>query len=220
MKTAKRLVELIFGLMVCAFGTYLTIHANIGLAPWDALHIGLASLTGRSYGDIAAAVSLAIILADFLLGEKIGVGTLLNGVLIGKFVDAYQSLNFIKPAQSLWGGVLLMVAGQTILSFGIFLYMRTSWGCGPRDSLMVAINKRLTKAPVGVARAAVEGGALLAGWLMGAKIGFGTLLYLLSMSTILQTVLKLAHFDPKSVHHEGLRDTCKRISGKKNTDAA
>lgn len=214
MRTIKRLISLIFGLAVISLGTYLTIQANIGLAPWDAFHTGVATLTGRRYGDIAVTFSVIIIIIDFLLGEKIGVGTLLNGILVGKFVDLYQWCGFVKPMENFWAGVLLMTLGQVFLSFGIYLYMRTGWGCGPRDALMVAVNKRLPKMPVGLARATIDGSALLGGWLLGAKIGLGTVLFVLCMSSVLQAVMRLMHFDPKKIQHEGLADTFAKLKAK------
>ena len=40
-------LQIAAGLMVFAFGVHLTIFANIGLAPWDCLGMGIARHTWR-----------------------------------------------------------------------------------------------------------------------------------------------------------------------------
>lgn len=211
MKTLQRLAKLILGLMVVAAGNYLCIQANIGLAPWDAFQTGAAMRTGLSYGDVSALLSLVIMVVVALLGEKVGVGTVLNGILIGKFVDLYQWLGLMRPVQNFGAGVLIMLLGQLTLSVGVVLYMSTAWGCGPRDTLMVALGHRFVRMPVGVARGIVEGCVLVAGWALGAKIGVGTVLFVLGMSSVLQMTFGLFHFDSGAVSHEGMRDTLRRI---------
>jgi pimeloyl-ACP methyl ester carboxylesterase len=53
------------------------------------------------------------------------------------------------------------------------VYIGVGLGAGPRDSLQLAVTLRAGVRP-GVARAIVEGGALLAGWLLGGAAGLGT----------------------------------------------
>jgi len=36
----KRIIKLIFGLFLYSLGSFLTIQANIGLAPWEAFSMG------------------------------------------------------------------------------------------------------------------------------------------------------------------------------------
>lgn len=91
----KRITKLIFGLFLYSLGSFLTIQANIGLAPWEAFSMGGAYLTNLSYGNIVVITGLIIIVIDFVLKEKIGFGTILNAILIGKFVDLIQFINII-----------------------------------------------------------------------------------------------------------------------------
>jgi len=63
----KRLARLIFGLFVYALGSYMTIQANVGLAPWECFQTGIMYKTGFMYGNIVVCVGLAIIIIDFLL---------------------------------------------------------------------------------------------------------------------------------------------------------
>ncbi|MEG0803505.1 MAG: hypothetical protein RSF90_00975, partial [Pygmaiobacter sp.] len=152
----KQAASLAVGFAFCAFGTYLTIRANIGLAPWDALNMGAAITANRPFGTMSIVVGVCILVLDLLLKEPIGIGTLLNTVVIGKIVDLYLWLDLVPQMETLASGIPVLLLGQFFLCFGIFLYMRTGYGSGPRDSLMVAFNKRLPKVPVGIARGSVD----------------------------------------------------------------
>ena len=74
-----RFINLIWGLFLFAVGIVLTMKANIGFAPWDVLHSGLSERTGISFGTISILIGLLICVLVVLLGEKLGLGTVLNG---------------------------------------------------------------------------------------------------------------------------------------------
>ena len=106
-----------FGLFIFGIGVYLTIHANIGVAPWDVLNQGLAKHIPISYGTVMMLVSLTVIVLDVLMKEPIGMGMLLDTVVVGKTVDLMNWLDPVPLRQTVWGGVLLLVAGSFVLAF-------------------------------------------------------------------------------------------------------
>ncbi len=205
----KRIIKLIFGLFLYSLGSFLTIQANIGLAPWEAFSMGGAYLTHLSYGNIVVITGLIIIVIDFTLKEKIGFGTILNAILIGKFVDLIQFTNIIPKMSNLGLGLLMLLLGQVVICFGSYFYIGSSLGCGPRDALMIALGKRMPNVPIGAVRGLLEGTVLIIGWLLGAKIGIGTAIYVLGIGFILQFTFKLLHFDVKNIEHESISDTVK-----------
>lgn len=208
-----RTVKLIFGLFLYGAGSYLTIQANIGLAPWEAFNIGVSQALNVSYGVFAASSSLLIVFIDFLLKEKIGFGTLLNALLIGTFTSGLLKLNPVPMMQSFLPGLGVMLLGQLVICLGSYFYMSAALGCGPRDAIMVAIGKRLPKAPIGLIRGLIEGTVLLVGWLLDAKVGVGTIISVFGIGFILQFTFKLLHFDAKALVHESFADTVRRIRG-------
>lgn len=210
MNELKRLLRLISGLALCGAGIYCTIQANIGLAPWDALTIGIAQVSGVIYGNVSVSIAVVVIILDLLLREKVGVGTLLNAVIIPKIVDLLNLLDPLPMQQSFWAGLFWMLVGQVLISVGTCVYMREGMGCGPRDTLMVALKRHFPNMPVGLARGAVEAAVLTAGWLLGAKVGFGSLLSMFGISFIIQTVFRLLRFDMKAVRHENCVETFAR----------
>lgn len=202
-----RITTLLLGLFLFSLGSFLTIQANIGLAPWEAFSMGGAYLTHLSYGDIVVITGLLIIIVDIALKETVGLGSILNAILIGKFVDLIQATNLIPQMTSLVPGLLMLLLGQVIICLGSYFYIGSALGCGPRDALMVALGKRLPNIPIGAIRGLLEGTVLMIGWLLGAKVGIGTAIYVLGIGFILQFTFKLLRFDVKNVEHESIADT-------------
>lgn len=207
----KRFLRLMIGLLLAALGIYFTIRANVGLAPWDAFSMGVSMQTGLLYGDVVVLTGLVIIILDFFLKEKIGFGTILNALLVGKFTDFFLWLDWIPEMQSLASGVVLLLTGHVIFCYGCYLYIGAAFGCGPRDSLMVALGKRLDWFPIGLVRGLIEGTVLLIGWLLGAKVGIGTVISVFGISSIMQAIFRVLRFNVKAVSHESIPDTVRNL---------
>ncbi|WMJ83559.1 YczE/YyaS/YitT family protein [Oscillospiraceae bacterium LTW-04] len=206
-----RFLRMIFGIAFYGCGVYMTIQANLGLSPWDALHMGINCATGLSFGNASVMVGLIILVADVLLGEKIGFGTIVNTIMIGKMVDFFNYIELLPKMENFFSGLVLLLAGLVIVCFGMYFYMGTGLGGGPRDSLMVALHRKYPKLPIGLTRTLLEGAALLSGWMLGGKVGIGTLVSVLSVGFIMQGVFALVRFDPKAVQHENLMVTINRM---------
>ncbi|MEG2144158.1 MAG: hypothetical protein RRY40_02395 [Oscillospiraceae bacterium] len=172
--------------------------------------MGLSYKTGFSYGDLSVVIGLIILIADLILKEKIGIGTLLNTVLIGKFVDMLNWMDIVKPVENFIVGIFVMLLGQLVLCVGCYFYISPAMGCGPRDSLMVALGKRLSKLPIGAVRGMIEFVVLIMGWALGAKVGLGSVMSMFGASIIMQMTFDVLKFDVKSVKHESIIDTYKK----------
>ncbi|HCX61863.1 MAG TPA: hypothetical protein DHU59_05430, partial [Clostridiales bacterium] len=196
------------GLFLYAIGLQLSVHANIGLAPWDAFSIGVSYITGITYGNVSILTGIVIIIvvAGFLK-EKIGLGTILNTILIGVFFDLIQSINLIPFMTNFFSGILMLLSGQVIVSLATYFYISSGMGSGPRDTLMVALIKLFPKVPIGVIRGSIEGTVLIVGFLLGAKVGIGTVIAVFGIGFMLQITFKLLKFDIKTVVHENIFET-------------
>ena len=210
-KYGKRIIKVLWGLLLYGLGSYLTIQANIGLAPWEAFSIGISNVTPLSYGQVVVVTGLLILVIDVLAKEKIGLGTILNTLLIGTVVDVFRSLQLFPMLENFWLGLLTLLLGNVVICLASYFYISPGMGCGPRDSLMVAMGKRLHKLPIGLVRGLLEGTVLLIGWLLGAKVGLGTVISVFGISFILQWIFYLLHFDVKAVRHESIIETIKNI---------
>ena len=205
-----RVARLFCGLFLYAVGIVLTVHANLGVAPWDVFHQGASRLLGITFGMTSILTSLAIIAAVALMKENIGIGTLSNTIIVGAFVDVLMLGRMIPEAQTFIPGLAMMIAGLFVIGLATFFYIGAGYGSGPRDSLMV-IMKRRTGMPVGFCRAIIEGAVLICGWLLGGHAGIGTVIFVLGIGLAVQIVFKLFKFDVASVRQETFMETWARM---------
>lgn len=201
-----------FGLSICGFGTYLTMRANVGVAPWEALNLGIACHVPLSYGDVSVCFSLIILLLDVLMKEKVGIGTVLDAVVYGKSVDLYAWLDLVPEQHNFWAGLLLLVLGLFVIALGQYVYMKMGLCCGPRDAFVVGVGRRMQKLPIGAVNILVLSIALTAGWLLGGPVGIGTIIAAFGLGLFLQLVCKMFRFEPRFVKHEGFADIARAIS--------
>ncbi len=196
-------------LFVNGFGIYLTIQANIGAAPWDVLSLGLSGTLGILYGNAAIAVSVTILLIDILLKEPIGIAMFIDAVVVGKAVDFFNWTRLVAPCRSLLTAIPVMLTGLIILAYTQYTYMMASLGCGPRDTLMVGLAKRLKRLPIGLVSISLLGTATLIGWLLGGPVGIGTLICAFCSGPIMQLAFRTVRFDATGVRHQRLKDSFK-----------
>ena len=213
-KIVSQWVRIVLGLLVFSFGVHLTIYANIGLAPWDCLGMGIAAHTPLNYGLSMTAMSLIILAIDLLLKERIGFGTIIDAVLTGNFVQMFNDLNPLAENRSLWAGILIMLAGFVFMALGMWIYMKGEQCCGPRDSLLVGLGKRLPKVPIGVVEVLLWAAVLLTGWLLGGPVGIGTLISTFGAGLVMQLVYNMVKFEPRDIRHRDVLQTVRiLISG-------
>ena len=81
--TLRKTLRAALGLLVCSIGSYCTIVADVGLAPWDALFMGVSEHLPVSYGTVSVTCGLIVVVVDLLMHEKIGVGMLLDAFMVG-----------------------------------------------------------------------------------------------------------------------------------------
>ena len=168
--------RIVFGLLIFAFGVHLTIYANIGLAPWDCLGMGIAKHTLLNYGLSMTMIAVTVLFIDILMKERIGFGTVIDALLTGNFVQMFNSLNPFPENHTMWIGIAVMLGGFVFMALGMWVYMLAEQCCGPRDALLVALGKRMPKIPIGIVEILLWAVVLLFGWLLGGSVGIGTLI--------------------------------------------
>lgn len=217
-----RLVKVMAGLFLLSAAIVLTCQAGLGIAPWDVLSQGMSVLTqgtavAMTMGQASIASGAVIILVDLLARERIGVGTILNLIFIGTFIDLInvwnQKIGLVPMASGLWDGLALLVLSFPVMALGMYLYMSPKLGAGPRDSLMVAV-KRRAPYPVGVCRMVIEAVVLVVGWLMGGTVGIGTVLLVLGNGPAMQWCFTLFRFDVEAAPNDGITDTLRQIGAR------
>ena len=206
----RRIAENALGALVSSGGIVLMLQANVGLEPWSVLQEGLSKTIGITYGTASMFVGAAVVAVAVLCGESIGLGTILNILLCAVFIDGIQALGWVPLVDSLWAGVLLLLLGLEILVVGTWLYMRTALGSGPRDALMVALARK-TGRSVGVCRAVVDVTVIVLGWLLGGRVGVGTVISAVGLGTLFNLNFALLRFRASELHQENLLETWRAL---------
>ena len=194
-------------LFVNGFGIYLTIQANLGAAPWDVLNLGVSKYFGILYGNASIIISLSILMIDILLKEPIGIAMFIDAVVVGKAVDFFNWTHVVPVSSSAVTGIPMMLTGLVILAYTQYAYMIASLGCGPRDTLLVGLAKRMKRLPIGAVSIALLSLATLIGYLLGGPVGTGTLICAFATGPIMQMAFKSVHFNATRIHHQSLQDS-------------
>jgi uncharacterized membrane protein YczE len=187
MKVARRLAQLITGLVIMGASVTALKRSRLGLGPWDVLHDGIARHTPVDLGVVAILVGIPILLLWFPLHERPGVGTITNVLLVGWVV--HQLLPHTSPAGSLTARIALMIVSLATFALGQGLYLAAGLGPGPRDGLMTGLNRRFGWS-IRRARTVVEAGALVAGFALGGTVGVGTVIFAFAIGPMVQVTLR------------------------------
>ena len=194
-KTANALVRLMFGLFIYGLGLALMVKASVGIAPWDVFAQGLSIQAKISYGWASVAVSAIVLVCWIPLKQRWGIGTVLNGLLIGLFADFWMAL--LPSNTSYLLQLSQFVLGMCVVAVATGLYISARLGTGPRDGLMIG-TQRLLGWKFWQIRTMYEGTVLLIGWLMGGQVREGTLIFAVCIGYLMQLSLRLFKFvDPQ-----------------------
>lgn len=212
----KRFLFCAASLVLYGFGSFLGVKAGVaGTNAWSTLALGISGIFSLTFGTATLMISVVIILIDFFGKGKLGFGTILNALLIPFFSDLFLSLfTFLPNATSPVIGAICSIGGQVVVSFATILYMLPALGAGPRDTLMILVGKKFPNIPIGTVKFSLEIAVLLVGFLMGAPFGLGTVLIMVLQASIFQFACKVTRYEPRSVTHEDVLDTIRRLRKK------
>ena len=184
----RRLPGLLVGLAIYGFGISVMAEAGLGLGPWEALHQGLGRLTGQPLGTVSILLGIPILALWWPLGERPGIGTLLNVVFIGSATNLGLAVLPSLADDGTLVQLVAMVAGVVIIGIGSGLYLAADLGPGPRDGLMTGVHRRFGLS-IRRARTIVEVTVLVIGFLLGGTIGLGTVVFALAIGPLVQVAL-------------------------------
>lgn len=214
-KKVLRGSRLLLGYLVSAIGVVIIINANLGLCPWDVLDHGISKIGHVSRGKSHIAIGAMLLVANGVLGERLGWGTIGSIVFVGMFMDFIIESNLIPIFQSTILRYVSLFVGLFIIAIGTYLYIGVGLGAGPRDGLMVALTRK-TRKSVCVIRGFIEVTVLAIGYFLGGFAGIGTVITAFSTGCFMQFVFKMFHFDIKEVKPRFIDDDIRALKRKLN----
>ena len=167
-------IFLCLGLTLFGLGEGLLIVSFTGASPWSVLAQGISLNIDLSIGIITLFISIGVLIFWLPLNQKPGIGTILNALIIAVMIDI--CIKFVPAPENYIPQLILAVTAVLITGFGGGIYLVANLGAGPRDGLMVGLQKK-TNMPIAAVRAFLEITVVTIGWYLGGTVGVGTLLF-------------------------------------------
>lgn len=198
-----KFLRLLLGFILCASSTVFMLNSNLGLSPWDVLHQGIEKHSFFTIGWASVVAGIVCLLLGMALGQKLGIGTILNMIIVGPIIDLIIYIKIIPIATNMVVGIIMMIIGMLTMGFGCYFYIGCGLGCGPRDGLMIALSEKFN-IEIKYIRGIIEIIALGLGYLLGGTIGLGTIISAVGLGYCLQIVFKLKKFDAEKIIHKSI----------------
>lgn len=184
----KTISILLFALSILGIGDGLIVLSGLGSTPWTVLSQGIAIQTNFDIGWSSFLISCAVMLVWKPLKLRLGLGTLLNIIVIALFLGITTKI--LTPPTALFSRIIFCLIGILLYGFGTALYLTCHLGAGPRDGLMVGICQRF-HLRINVVRTSLEISVCLLGFLLGGVVGLGTVLFATSIGGVVQFFLNI-----------------------------
>ena len=165
---------LCFGLTLFGLGEGLLIVSLSGASPWSVLAQGISLNVNYSIGVITFIISIIVLIIWIPLKQKPGMGTILNALIIATMIDL--CINFVPSPESYISQIILALIAVLTVGIGGGIYLVANLGPGPRDGLMIGLQK-VSNLPIAAVRAFIEISVVSIGWYLGGTVGIGTLLF-------------------------------------------
>jgi uncharacterized membrane protein YczE len=191
-RPVERATRLLLGLVLFGLSLATLVKADLGLDPWNVFTQGLARQIGLTLGQTTVIVSVLLLVVWIPLGERPGLGTIANALIVGPVVDG--GLAIIPAPDQLAGQVAYMVLAIVGTAIATGLYVGAGWGPGPRDGLMTGLARR--GVPIALARAGIEITVLIVGWFLGGSVGVATVAFALAIGPLVRIALHRLAVDP------------------------
>ena len=103
-----------------------------------------------------------------------GIATILNALIIALMIDL--CIKYVPTPSNYYNQLILAIVSVITVGVGGGIYLVSNLGAGPRDGLMVGLQKK-TNLPIAFVRAILEISVVSVGWYLGGTVGMGTLLF-------------------------------------------
>ena len=206
----KKVPVLLIGFLLLSFGMILTMKSGLGMSSWGVLHQGVSLVSGLTFGTVTLVLGLIIlVLSVIFLKSKVGIGTIVNVLLIGVLLDIFRFFITYEPDTYIYQGIMFTI-GLLIMTLGRSVYISTILGPGPRDGIFVGLS-RITQIDVKYIKPAVEFSVLLIGFLLGQSMGInlvgpGTVIAVIFSGYLVQFYFKKLGFNPKIENQRNLKE--------------
>lgn len=198
-----KMPSLFFGFFLAAAAILFALYSRLGMSPWDVFHMGIVNHSILSLGQTSQLVGLGIIMLSISLKVIPGIGSVLNMIFVGIFIDLLNRTGMFKTPENMLEKILMLIASILLMGLATYFYLRVELGAGPRDGLMEGLVVKLNK-PVWLIRGSLEISAVVIGFFLGGPVGIGTLLSAVAIGPAVELAFKIGKYDSRKAHHLNL----------------
>ena len=186
----KAVLMVVAGSMMMGISIDLFVQAGFGLDPQSLFQAGLGGVLHLSLGTTSQLLMISILILLFFLDRKrIGIGTILNSILVGTFINLFSPIICTSGGNTA-AHILCLLAGLILMGAGIGLYVAAGLGEAGMDALMIYLSQRLKK-NVNTTRRVLDIILAATGFLLGGKMGAATVISMLVNGSIIQFTIEL-----------------------------
>ncbi|MCK8606868.1 YczE/YyaS/YitT family protein [Apilactobacillus ozensis] len=134
------------GIAVLSMGAVFLQKAGLGMDPFTAMNIGFSNSLHMPLGTFQLMMNAVLFIIIFIFDRKqIGIGTILNMVLVGYEIQWFYNIYdmFIHINLNPFVMIVDVVAGLLLFSLGTSLYMSLSLGSAPYDAIAPIISSHV-----------------------------------------------------------------------------
>lgn len=189
-KKWKEILMVIVGSMMMGASIDLFVQADFGLDPLSLFQAGLGRVLHLSLGTTSQVLMISIIILLFFIDRKrIGIGSILNSVLVGAFIKWFSPV-ICTGGGTAAGRLLCLLAGLILMGVGIGTYVAAGLGEAGMDAMMMYLSGKLKK-NVNVTRITIDMLLSITGFLLGGKLGGATVVSMLVNGYMIQFTIEL-----------------------------
>ena len=180
----KKIVVIVIGSMIAAYGITLALYAGFGGATLAVLWQGLSETFHMSIGMASFMVALGMILFVVIYDRsQIHIGTVLYQIVYSACVDLFANCHIYS--RYVWVNFLIMLLGVILFAVGTGLYASASLGRGSYEAVTFALAEK-NNWQVKIVRMILDIVMVVVGVLLGGKFGICTIVTIIISGPIIQ----------------------------------
>lgn len=186
----KKIIIIILGSILSAYGIALAVHAGFGGATLAVLWQGVSKTLHITLGQASLLIAvLMIVFVWFYDRKQIHIGTVLYQIIYSTFVDLFGGLLLYSNNRSV--NFLLMLVGIILFAVGTGLYAATDMGRGSYEAVTFALSGRKGW-QIKTVRRILDFSVVVLGILLGGSFGWCTICTILLSGPVIQHTARQA----------------------------
>lgn len=184
----KKIILIVIGSAVSAYGIDLAIYSGFGGATLAVLWQGVSKCFGITIGQASFVVAIIMVAFCWFYDRKqIYIGTILYQIVYSACTDLFAP--FMKYTKSPILNFGIMLLGIFVFAVGTALYSYTNWGRGSYEAVTFALAEKHDW-QIRYVRICLDVGVVFLGVILGGRFGLCTICTILMSGYMIQFILK------------------------------